>query len=1499
MATSDHSPSRNLHSSRPSRSRSSSSLASSDEHRSDNDSSTSSSDSASTSSSDSGLSTSSSEDGFSSEDDEDHPSEQDPPNPTIEEMLHLEDRKLDDNFTPLQLETLLSLKEKYRHSAFRERREIAQSTAENFRNEIIRSGKNLSKTETSNLFDHVKIWFSQRARTRHEPVRYAVNWTSRQVFYKENTALVSSTQQTLYTAATGKKMPDVDSADVDFDLIGEDETDPFLDDKTPTPFYFFQRALTAEWRALTDEAREEYEEKAIQWRMEGPSDAARKELAEKDACHVIRSIAHDLYRQMGVRIFVLASYEDTNDELIAVSLDFNNELGSNGQSYKKGARSYLERIDLLSNYAAFVRKTAPGEDDAINRKSNPKEITFALVRRFMHFDWGTSSSAIAIALRPNPFRQARARGETMTRSNGPKWVNITKDLYQYIDREYLPENVELPLRDPGVYGLANCQALLNHWWDRQEKGLTAFRFNGYYQGGFRAREPGSDNEAAAKQDPDYVSEQENVIPSPPRKSRKKRKGKARKEQAPPVENPTMATPSPLQRKPKAESAQQPAPTGPSPQNPKPKPRPSKAADDISLRSPSTSTSRTLVSNTRAETPFPLGDFEGIFDDGNDSEEVTNPKRSMGKEVKTRQGERSLFHPGRCTLTRPIDYTALSPLPLESDGEGESLARATKGLTLETPVAPGVFDVEMVSADDRPHSSHRTWTKAEDGVKEKRRSELDNRKGKKERKREKEKRREKEAARDPPEKMGKRDKGKSGEQPKTKKNAEKDKDNGVEAASRAESEESTRKERKTSKGTRVSSQQGGDGETAKPSKADLGVGEARRSREGEGEKDKLKGVSPKEKNREGKKKGKADRDDKAVEPEVESAPEIAQEGNGNKREMQLRVKTTEQENEGDEDEGELEEVGDTDAAVRDRARFWAVMHEMFHDVNLFGGTVPTVSILDKDRYKDDAHRLECRRAEFFNAMPPIYHRAIVSADPLFEDEFGKRVGAYIRQFVMSLRRDTAATIFGHPKLANYYRYLAFSERGNVPEFKRKLQWPGLTGKKKMLLPIHYPDGESKGKPSNRLVFRCLWIAMVMRSFLFGRSTVEGGNMENPNWRLCGRPNGKKWKIKRITPGLLALAAVLVVFIHNIDKELDPIGLLSGFPYFEAFHFYKRIIVEALIAGGEKAKRVQELMEWHNGLVFPNNTGGLASKNIDSDGEEYNSGNEADEVMEDWDDSADIEGEDVWGDEDGHEAAEAPPDVEYESEGTSFANMRNEDDNEEDEDLADVVIVNHTKDLPMQTATKKKSRVIAAAAPPPPMPTIDDDDFEQGFVAVSTPPPKAKGKRSAASKSTPPPTIDMDDEEEEGYLAEAQPKPKGKRVAAAPSTLVAPVNDAAAIPAAAQKGRGKKAAPTKSSAPPTNDGGSLDADAPPAVTKKKSAPARQVVPPVNANNNGQAPQPLPNPKVTKAKAASKSKPTPPTQISEDQSDDVNLPPKKKLRKEPTQGTRKQPSRSKGTK
>ena len=95
---------------------------------------------------------------------------------------------------------------------------------------------------------------------------------------------------------------------------------------------------------------------------------------------------------MGVRLFTLASWEDSQGKIISgeyladyilpglidrvVPLDFNHELGSDGRSYKLTHRSYLESTGPLKHYSAFSERVWPEKDAEVNVTATPMDITF-------------------------------------------------------------------------------------------------------------------------------------------------------------------------------------------------------------------------------------------------------------------------------------------------------------------------------------------------------------------------------------------------------------------------------------------------------------------------------------------------------------------------------------------------------------------------------------------------------------------------------------------------------------------------------------------------------------------------------------------------------------------------------------------------------------------------------------------------------------------------------------------------------------------------------------------------------------------------------------------------------------------------------------------------------------------------------------------------------------------------------------------------------------------
>lgn len=106
---------------------------------------------------------------------------------------------------------------------------------------------------------------------------WTINWTGRQVFYKENSALVQETQKALYQLATGTKTTEDLDEPVDLHLVEEDEVKLPEDPTKPIRlFHFFQRAVSAEWNALSAKERAVYETRALLWRERGPKREERQ-----------------------------------------------------------------------------------------------------------------------------------------------------------------------------------------------------------------------------------------------------------------------------------------------------------------------------------------------------------------------------------------------------------------------------------------------------------------------------------------------------------------------------------------------------------------------------------------------------------------------------------------------------------------------------------------------------------------------------------------------------------------------------------------------------------------------------------------------------------------------------------------------------------------------------------------------------------------------------------------------------------------------------------------------------------------------------------------------------------------------------------------------------------------------------------------------------------------------------------------------------------------------
>ncbi|KAJ3555946.1 hypothetical protein NM688_g2297 [Phlebia brevispora] len=120
--------------------------------------------------------------------------------------------------------------------------------------------------------------------------------------------------------------------------------------------------------------------------------------------------------------------------------------------------------------------------------------------------------------------------------------------------------------------------------------------------------------------------------------------------------------------------------------------------------------------------------------------------------------------------------------------------------------------------------------------------------------------------------------------------------------------------------------------------------------------------------------------------------------------------------------------------------------------------------------------------------------------------------------------------------------------------------------------------------------------IARIFLWGRNILRP--IHGPP---DPRSSGKKYAIRRITPGLIALAVQAVSLVYR-DKDFDlnvitharflllpdehfnQVGKTSGTHYLKDFEFIKEALMKKLLKGGKKAKEMQALFAHWNHVVF---------------------------------------------------------------------------------------------------------------------------------------------------------------------------------------------------------------------------------------------------------------------------------------------------------------------------
>ncbi|KAF6751345.1 hypothetical protein DFP72DRAFT_850967 [Ephemerocybe angulata] len=395
---------------------------------------------------------------------------------------------LDERFNATQLSYLEESRETYRYSTAVQRKELCQQTYEKFIRDMEAMGRFPDKDEKAGVNENVRLWYQQRGRSRRDDIHWGILWVGRQVFYKENIPLVMATQRELYAEAVGVQASEVEVEPPELDAIGDedgDNEDEVRDTRKPLkPFNFFQKALTIEWKKLSEEEQEKYHKLAIKWRKRGPNEEEKRRLAQYKLAEVMTEFCQNLYKQMGVRLVSLASFTDTKGQLGITTLDFNNKIDG-GRSFKSGAKRWWQDSNPELAYGNFIVATksgeAPGATDTKALVLKRNEYGEPILPDPKKVPRGSTAHRYYVKLLRAYVRgfYATARDVKPTsRLAAPPWGVLSRDIRSLIDEEYFPEKY-CPLTDPGIIRVERAGKILKYWYKRQERGEIPLLFHSY------------------------------------------------------------------------------------------------------------------------------------------------------------------------------------------------------------------------------------------------------------------------------------------------------------------------------------------------------------------------------------------------------------------------------------------------------------------------------------------------------------------------------------------------------------------------------------------------------------------------------------------------------------------------------------------------------------------------------------------------------------------------------------------------------------------------------------------------------------------------------------------------------------------------------------------------------------------------------------------------------------------------------------------------------------
>ncbi|KAG1894662.1 uncharacterized protein F5891DRAFT_1175948 [Suillus fuscotomentosus] len=131
-----------------------------------------------------------------------------------------------------------------------------------------------------------------------------------------------------------------------------------------------------------------------------------------------------------------------------------------------------------------------------------------------------------------------------------------------------------------------------------------------------------------------------------------------------------------------------------------------------------------------------------------------------------------------------------------------------------------------------------------------------------------------------------------------------------------------------------------------------------------------------------------------------------------------------------------------------------------------------------------------------------------------------------------------------------------------------------------------------RPNKDEFLKTAKLVRVLKVALFGKSSLSATYAPAP------KTKGKLWQLWNTTPGMIAAAAVVAIFVLSGDKDLYAKGEKSNILY-QQYHNYYR---QRLMTGGAWAR---DITNFFNNALFPETSSSHAALDVADTGTSYNS------------------------------------------------------------------------------------------------------------------------------------------------------------------------------------------------------------------------------------------------------------------------------------------------------